>query len=129
MTPLQFEQVFKLLDKDNSGYMEPVEMLDLFRAYETWLYEKEFQHAMEAVYQDQKPEIVKEKEAEAKKEKNAAKEAKAAKKIMNGEGDSSSEEGSGTSGSSDEEDEDKKNKDEHKAREFWNKALLLMSSP
>ena len=124
MTPLQFEQVFKLLDKDNSGYMEPVEMLDLFRAYETWLYEKEFQHAMEAVYQDQKPEIVKEKEAEAKKEADAAKEAKAAKKIANGEDDSSSEESE-----SSESDDEKKNKDEHKAREFWNKALLLMSSP
>ena len=29
MTPLQFEQVFKILDKDHSGYMEPCEILAL----------------------------------------------------------------------------------------------------
>ena len=29
MTPLQFEQVFKILDKDHSGYMEPCEFLAL----------------------------------------------------------------------------------------------------
>ena len=42
MTPLQFEQIYKLLDKNNNGYMDPIEMIDLIQAYETWLYEKEF---------------------------------------------------------------------------------------
>ena len=56
MTLFQFDQVFKILDKDNSGYMQPFEMLQLVQAYETWLYEKEFQHAMEAIYTDSKPE-------------------------------------------------------------------------
>jgi len=47
MTQLQFEQVFTLIDKDKSGYMEPKEMVNLLQAYETWLYEKEYRSAME----------------------------------------------------------------------------------
>ena len=47
MTQLQFEQVFTLIDKDKSGYMEPKEMVDLLQAYETWLYEKEYRSSME----------------------------------------------------------------------------------
>ena len=103
---------------------EDVKAVTIQKVIRGFILREQFQHAMEAVYQDQKPEIVKEKEAEAKKEADAAKEAKAAKKIANGEDDSSSEE----SGSS-ESDDEKKNKDEHKVQEFWNKALLLMSSP
>ena len=40
MTPLQFDQIFKIMDKDGSGDMGPMEMVDLLLAYETWLYEK-----------------------------------------------------------------------------------------
>lgn len=40
MSNLQFEQVFKLLDRDGSNSMDPGEMVDLLQAYETWLYEK-----------------------------------------------------------------------------------------
>jgi len=29
MTKLQFEQVFKILDKDESGTLEPIEMISL----------------------------------------------------------------------------------------------------
>lgn len=47
MTQLQFEQVFTLIDKDKSGYMEPKEMVNLLQAYETWLYEKEYRSSME----------------------------------------------------------------------------------
>lgn len=81
MTPLQFEQVFKLLDKDESGYMDPIEMLDLVQAYETWLYEKEFQSAMEAIYSDKMPDDkfldVEAEKAFAKAAKKAAKKAEA----------------------------------------------------
>ena len=52
MTVLQFEQVFKLLDQDGSGAMEPKEMVGLFQAYETWLYEKQYKSAMEELYSD-----------------------------------------------------------------------------
>ena len=47
MTQLQFEQVFTLIDKDKSGYMEPKEMVNILQAYETWLYEKEYRSSME----------------------------------------------------------------------------------
>ena len=41
------------LDEENTDdSMDPIEMLVLVQAYETWLYEKEFQHAMEAIYTD-----------------------------------------------------------------------------
>ena len=40
------------LDEENNDSMDPIEMLVLVQAYETWLYEKEFQHAMEAIYTD-----------------------------------------------------------------------------
>ena len=52
MTELQFEQVFKILDKDKSGTLSPVEMVDLITAYETWLYEKQYKNAMEDLYSD-----------------------------------------------------------------------------
>jgi len=39
-------------DEENTDSMDPIEMLVLVQAYETWLYEKEFQHAMEAIYTD-----------------------------------------------------------------------------
>ena len=52
MTELQFEQVFKLLDDDNSGLMEPKEMVGLIKAYETWTYEKQYKSAMEELYSD-----------------------------------------------------------------------------
>ena len=49
---MQFEQVFALLDRDRSGYMNPEEMVDLLVAYETWLYEKQYKSAMEDLYSD-----------------------------------------------------------------------------
>lgn len=52
MTELQFEQIFKLMDKDKSGSMEPKEMVNLMIAYETWLYEKQYKSAMEDLYSD-----------------------------------------------------------------------------
>lgn len=52
MTQLQFEQVFTLLDKDGSGFMDPAEMVDLLQAYETWLYEKQYKSAMEDLYSE-----------------------------------------------------------------------------
>ena len=52
MTELQFEQVFKLLDKDKSGTLSPEELIDLIVAYETWLYEKQYKNAMEDLYSD-----------------------------------------------------------------------------
>lgn len=52
MTELQFEQVFKLMDKDSSGRMEPKELVNLLIAYETWLYEKQYKSAMEDLYSD-----------------------------------------------------------------------------
>lgn len=50
MSDLQFEQLFKLLDEDNSGTLEPIEMVKVFQAYETWQYEKEYKAAMEDLY-------------------------------------------------------------------------------
>lgn len=41
MTPLQFEQMFKVLDKDESGTMCPGEIPNLMIAYMNWLYEKQ----------------------------------------------------------------------------------------
>jgi len=41
MTPLQFEQMFKVLDKDESGSMSPAEIPNLMIAYMNWLYEKQ----------------------------------------------------------------------------------------
>ena len=52
MTDLQFEQVFKLLDKDDNGKLKPAEIVDLIVAYETWLYEKQYKNAMEDLYAD-----------------------------------------------------------------------------
>ena len=52
MTDMQFEQIFALLDKDGNGYMEPIEMVDLLQAYETWLYEKQYKSAMEDLYSE-----------------------------------------------------------------------------
>ena len=58
MSDLQFEHVFKLCDKDNSGYLDPIEMVDLFKVYETWLYEKQYVSAMEDLYAEYKtPEV------------------------------------------------------------------------
>lgn len=58
MSDLQFEHVFKLCDKDNSGYLDPIEMVDLFKVYETWLYEKQYASAMEDLYAEYKtPEV------------------------------------------------------------------------
>ena len=55
MSDLQFEHVFKLIDKDNSGFLDPIEMIDLLKAYETWLYEKQYVSAMEDLYAEYKP--------------------------------------------------------------------------
>ena len=52
MTDMQFEQIFALLDKDGNGYMEPIEMVDLLQAYETWIYEKQYKSAMEDLYSE-----------------------------------------------------------------------------
>ena len=54
MSDLQFEHCFKLIDKDNSGYLDPIEMIDLFKVYETWLYEKQYVNAMEDLYAEYK---------------------------------------------------------------------------
>ena len=54
MSDLQFEHVFKLIDKDHSGYLDPIEMIDLFKVYETWLYEKQYASAMEDLYAEYK---------------------------------------------------------------------------
>lgn len=52
MTQMSFEQVFKMLDRDESGFMDPCEMVDLLQVYETWLYEKQYKSAMEDLYSD-----------------------------------------------------------------------------
>ena len=52
MTEMQFEQIFALIDRDESGHMNPVEMVDLVQAYETWLYEKQYKSAMEDLYSE-----------------------------------------------------------------------------
>ena len=52
MTELQFEQTFKILDTNNSGTMQPKEMVSLMQAYEAWLYEKQYKSAMEELYSD-----------------------------------------------------------------------------
>ena len=52
MTDMQFEQIFALLDKDGNGFMEPIEMIDLLQAYETWIYEKQYKSAMEDLYSE-----------------------------------------------------------------------------
>ena len=101
-----------MLDKDNSGYMEPIEMLDLIRAYETWLYEKEFQHAMEAIYTDKKPEEIAKK---AKEEESS--------------GEDESDDGSSSSENSEEKKEEKNQTRSKKASMCFDKALILMSSP
>jgi len=54
MTELQFDQVFKLLDKNKNCKMEPDEIVNLLIAYETWLYEKQNKAAMEDFYSDSK---------------------------------------------------------------------------
>lgn len=109
MTKLQFEQVFRLLDKDGSGYMEPIEMLDLIQAYETWLYEKEFQHAMEAIYTEKQPNLNAKDKADKERD----------------EEDSDSDE----STASDDSSKKKKLTKQQSVAMFWNKALTLMSSP
>ena len=53
MTPLQFEQMFKVLDKDESGSMSPAEIPNLMIAYMNWLYEKQSKEQLEDLYTDQ----------------------------------------------------------------------------
>ena len=50
MTELQFEQIYKLIDTDNSGTLTPDEIVNCVTAYETWLYEKQYKDAMEDLY-------------------------------------------------------------------------------
>ena len=52
MTELQFDQLFKVIDVDESGSMIPTEIPGLVVAYETWLYEKSYQQSMEDLYSD-----------------------------------------------------------------------------
>ena len=42
MTELQYDQLFKVIDADESGAMIPTEIPGLIKAYETWLYEKSY---------------------------------------------------------------------------------------
>lgn len=58
MTKLQFEQIYKILDKDETGTMEPIEMITLLQAYETWKYEKDYKSAMEDLYADNQAETI-----------------------------------------------------------------------
>lgn len=61
MTQLQFEQVFKLLHRDeddDEDHLRPKHMLLLLQAYETWLYEKQYKAAMEDLYNDNTVETI-----------------------------------------------------------------------
>ena len=50
MTNTQYEQLFKVMDASKSGYIEPAEIPNVLKAYETWLYEKEYKKTMEELY-------------------------------------------------------------------------------
>lgn len=50
MTDLQFQQIFKVVDKNGSGTIQPTEVVDLLQAYETWQYEKQYKASMEELY-------------------------------------------------------------------------------
>ena len=52
MTELQFDQLFKVIDVDESGSKIPTEIPGLVVAYENWLYEKSYQQSMEDLYSD-----------------------------------------------------------------------------
>ena len=52
MTGLQYDQLFKIIDVDESGAMIPSEIPGLVKAYETWLYEKSYQQSMEELYSE-----------------------------------------------------------------------------
>ena len=50
MTNTQYEQLFKVMDSTKTGTIEPREIPFVLRAYETWLYEKEYKKTMEELY-------------------------------------------------------------------------------
>ena len=52
MSNMQFEQLFKVMDTDGSGYIEPDEIESLLQAYEMWTYEYTYKQTMEELYAD-----------------------------------------------------------------------------
>ena len=55
MTDGQFDNLFKLIDADQSGAMNPMEMPYMINAYEEWLYSKQYMKTMEDLYSDAAP--------------------------------------------------------------------------
>ena len=50
MTNTQYEQLFKVMDSTKTGNITPIELPNVLKAYETWLYEKEYKKTMEELY-------------------------------------------------------------------------------
>jgi len=50
MTHTQYDQLFKVMDTTKSGNIGPREIPNVLKAYETWLYEKEYKKTMEELY-------------------------------------------------------------------------------
>lgn len=50
MTATQYDQLFKVMDESKSGFINPKEIPAVLKAYETWLYEKEYKKTMEELY-------------------------------------------------------------------------------
>ena len=50
MTPQQYEQMFKVMDTSKSGNITPEEIPNVVKAYETWIYEREYKKTMEELY-------------------------------------------------------------------------------
>ena len=42
MTPMQFEQLFKVMDENGDNTIEPFEIESLLQAYEMWNYEQTY---------------------------------------------------------------------------------------
>ena len=52
MTPMQFEQLFKVMDENGDNTIEPCEIESLLQAYEMWNYEHTYKQTMEELYGD-----------------------------------------------------------------------------
>lgn len=50
MSELQYNQLWKVIDSDNTEYLELKDFRRVLEAYEMWNYEKSYKAAMEEIY-------------------------------------------------------------------------------
>lgn len=52
MTEAHYEQLWKIIDREENGWITPSQFKNVLEAYETWTYEKSYKATMEEIYSD-----------------------------------------------------------------------------